>query len=171
VPSTTDALADASLASDVADDDLACIPAIVMMKEWSDRVFSGEKSVEIRVWRRRQLGKHIVMVRDGGELRCVGYINLLKVELFAAADLHRVPGHCVKCVSEVPSYAAGKSLFAWHFDHPTAFPQPFAIELKGGGKRMKIANLTVSDFPQHVQEMLQLPTGESMLPFLFKDPS
>ena len=95
--------------------------ALVVKKQWLDKILSGEKDWEIRSSNTSRRGWiHFAESRAGGKLlgraQLVDSFELTKTE-FTAQKIH----HCVHHLSEVPY----KRMFAWVLENAERFDKPF----------------------------------------------
>ena len=98
--------------------------ALVVKKQWLDKILSGEKDWEIRSSNTSRRGWiHFAESRAGGRLlgraQLVDSFELIKKE-FTAQKIH----HCVPRLSEVRY----KRMFAWVLENAERFEKPFEYE-------------------------------------------
>ena len=98
--------------------------ALVVKKQWLDKILSGEKDWEIRSSKTSRRGWiHFAESGAGGRLvgraQLVDCFELTKTE-FTSQKIH----HCVPRLSEVPY----KRMFAWVLKNAERFEKPFEYE-------------------------------------------
>ena len=98
--------------------------ALVVKKQWLDKILSGEKDWEIRGSATAQRGWiHFAESKAGGKL--VGRARLVDcIELPKSTFKRHVRRHCVTNVSDVPY----KHIFAWVLEDPERFTKPFVYK-------------------------------------------
>ena len=98
--------------------------ALVVKKQWLEKILSGEKDWEIRSRNTLRRGWiHLAQSRGGsrllGRVQLVDSFELTKTE-FIAQKTH----HCVPCSSEMPY----KRMYAWVLENAQRFPKLFGFE-------------------------------------------
>ena len=102
--------------------------ALVVKKQWLDRIFAGDKDWEIRGSSTTRRGWiHFAESQAGGMLvgraRLVNCLSIPRSSFMKHADRH-----CVASLSEVPY----KRIFAWVLKAPERFKRPFVYKHKPG---------------------------------------
>ena len=102
--------------------------ALVVKKQWVDKILAGEKDWEIRGGATARRGWiHFAESKAGGTL--VGRARLVDcIRVPKAMFKSHVRRHCVTNVSDVPY----KSIFAWVFEDAERFAKPFAYKHSPG---------------------------------------
>ena len=102
--------------------------ALVVKKQWVDKILAGEKDWEIRGCATARRGWiHFAESKAGGTL--VGRARLVDcIRVPKAMFKSHVRRHCVTNVSDVPY----KSIFAWVFEDAERFAKPFAYKHSPG---------------------------------------
>jgi hypothetical protein len=102
--------------------------ALVVKKQWVDKILSGEKDWEIRGCATARRGwTHFAESRAGGIL--VGRARLVDcIRIPKASFKNHVHRHCVANVADVPY----KSIYAWVFEDAERFAKPFVYKHSPG---------------------------------------
>ena len=102
--------------------------ALVVKKQWIDKILAGEKDWEIRGSATARRGWiHFAESKAGGTL--VGRARLVDcIRVPKATFNSHVRRHCVRNVADVPY----KSIFAWVFEDAERFTKPFVYKHSPG---------------------------------------
>ena len=102
--------------------------ALVVKKQWIDKILTGEKDWEIRGCATARRGCiHFAESKAGGTL--VGRARLVDcIRIPKAAFENHIHRHCVTSVADVPY----KNIFAWVLEDAERFAKPFVYKHNPG---------------------------------------
>ncbi len=103
--------------------------SLVVREPWATHIVEGRKRWEIRRYPTRVRGRIGIVSPRGliGVVRLVDVLGPFAVEeLLEHADKHLATKEFLS------AYAGARPLYAWVLEEPEAFPEPLAVERRGG---------------------------------------